>query len=218
MADFKVEDSLIRSIASPNALDAAAEIAELGLDAVLSEGLLRDLPVVGSIVSIARAGVDIRTRLLVRKLSRFVSNLGDVPIEERRKFAEELDQDSDHRERVGEHLITVLDRLDSARKAELLAKAFGAYVSGKIEYFDFLGLSGAIDHCLVHDLAMIPVSDRPRQYLDAAASRLMGSGLLEIDVVPVARAEGVANKYRKTGLARLLLRHVLPPDDDEEKG
>ena len=49
-----LEEALVSSIAKPNLTDLASELAEVGLDHFLTDGVLRDIPVLGTLVGLYR--------------------------------------------------------------------------------------------------------------------------------------------------------------------
>ena len=114
-----LSDALVESIETPEAINAASGLLEVALDALLDEGLARDIPVIGTVVALARTGAAIRDRILVKKILRFLTELGEVPERERARFGEKLRANPGHRREVGETLIGLLDRL---RNLEVLTQ------------------------------------------------------------------------------------------------
>jgi hypothetical protein len=53
--------------------DTIIDIAELGLDSVLQEGVLREVPIFGTIFSLCKTGVNIKERHLIRKTAKFIT-------------------------------------------------------------------------------------------------------------------------------------------------
>jgi hypothetical protein len=66
--DQNLEESLVRSIAKPNLTELAADLAEVGLDQLLQEGVLRDIPVLGTLVGLYRTVGIVRDRLFATKV------------------------------------------------------------------------------------------------------------------------------------------------------
>lgn len=52
--------ALVASLRSDEAIAVASQMAELAIDSQLTEGLLREVPVVGSVLAVARAGATVR--------------------------------------------------------------------------------------------------------------------------------------------------------------
>ena len=54
----------------------------MGIDAVLSEGPLKDIPVVNTVVALGKLGISINDRLLIKKLLAFLSHFQTVSAED----------------------------------------------------------------------------------------------------------------------------------------
>jgi len=144
--------SLIETIQSSEFADVAQDLAEVGLDAILTDGIFRELPIVSTIVRVTKTVLAIRDKLLLRKIYTFLRELRGVSETERERFAAEMENDSNYQRQVGENLIMLLDRLDDLDKPTLVAKVFKAYLKGDINYHQFLRFAAVIDKILVKDL------------------------------------------------------------------
>ncbi len=209
MQEDKLSESLLGMIGSSEAATVLIELGETALDAMLREGVLRDIPILGSFISVVKAGGQIRDRLFVRKLAGFLAELARVEPEERRRFIEKLGEDSKERQRVGQAVMLLLDRMDDIEKAPLLAKAFAAFVAGQIGFPDFRRLATALDRCLLPDLEVMATRADPSEYSSTVAQGLSLCGLLEVGTVPGIRAPGVDNTYVATELGKLFRQIIL---------
>lgn len=54
--------------------DSLIDIAELGLDSVLQDGVLKDVPIFGTIASLCKTGVNLRERNLIRQTAVFITS------------------------------------------------------------------------------------------------------------------------------------------------
>lgn len=103
-----------------------------GLDSVLSKGLLRDIPIVNTIVALGRLGVSINDQIFAKKLVRVLSSLSGITVEERASMVERLDKEEGFRHQVGDRLIerssTELIHMQSQRLSQ---KYFGPMHSSK---------------------------------------------------------------------------------------
>lgn len=157
--------------------EVSVDIAEIGLDTFLDEGVLREVPLIGSIVNIVRSGFSIRDKLFIRKLCTFLIPLSNIPEQEKEKFAGKLDTDPKLKRKVGDNLILLLDRLDDLEKPQFLADAFKAYIRGDISYEDFRRLSSAIDIAFIDDLGTLTSVKEHASY--DLLHRLTRAGLAE---------------------------------------
>lgn len=144
----KLEGALSLVLGSDDLQDLVADYAELGVDAFIQDGIARDVPIVNSIVAAVRFGLTVRDRQFAKKLLDFLAPVSAMPAQERREIVEQLERDPKYGRRVGEHLIEILDRIESHRKPRMLARVFRAYGTGEID--------GAMFHQLVHAVEHLP--------------------------------------------------------------
>jgi len=63
---------LINSIASNELSSGMRNLGEVALDTILQEGILRDIPVLNTIVAFYKAGVEIHHQLFLTKIINFL--------------------------------------------------------------------------------------------------------------------------------------------------
>jgi hypothetical protein len=156
------------------------ELLEVGVDSLLSEGIVRDIPVLGTIANLAKAGVAIRDRLFARKVASFLVNLQNISDEQRKNFCQKLRNDSAHQKRLGEILILLLDRLDDLEKPHLLAKIFESYVKGEVVFETFQRAALAIDIAFIGDLKQVIQFDQDEEIYELCLRNLLRSGLSQL--------------------------------------
>ena len=140
--------AIVATVKSTDLASLSQEYAEIAIDSVLSEGVLKDIPVVGTIVAIGKAGASISDRVFTRKLLRFLTSLSQVGTCERQSMIERLDREDSFRNQIGDRIIELLERVDSVAKPEMLAKAFRAYAS--------MSIDGAMLNRLNHAIHQLP--------------------------------------------------------------
>lgn len=209
MAEHDIEKSLVNVLGESPALDIAADVGEHMLDEILTNGPLKDIPFFGSLLKLWRAGSHVKDYLFARKVSKLLAPLATIPEKDRQEFVDRLNRDPKFKQRVGEHLLMVIDRLDDMGKPELVARALKAYILGRINFESFQRLTFAVDRCFITDLPHLKDTDRPASYPQVVAMNLSACGILEVATIPSIRAEGVRNQYSLTDLGRLLLDVVL---------
>ena len=150
-----LEQSLMTTLKESNLRQIFETVAELSIDSVLKEGLLREIPVVSTAVAMIRAGAAYRDRLLFKKLLLFLGELADVEPPERDNMISQLEQDPKMQRRVGENLVLLLDRLDRVEKAAMVGKAFRAYCNGAVDRQTLQRLTTAIDRILLIDVSQL---------------------------------------------------------------
>ena len=75
-----------------------------------------------------------------------------VTEEDKQIFINKLSSDEKYKQRVGENLLLLLNRVDDIRKPKLIANLFSAYVEGKIDDSHYQKLGNAIDTIRVVNL------------------------------------------------------------------
>jgi hypothetical protein len=205
-----VEVSLVQAIGSSQLPELTIDIAEAALDQFLVDGLLKDVPVLGSIVRAARLSIDINNYLFLRKLARFLLRLGEVPEATRKSFVGELHGDPGRRREVGERLMLILNRLDDISKADLLGRLFKAYVMGRLSYELFSRASTALDRASVYSLRSL------ERYYAASSTPLSEEELQDLSnagLVTVYFGTGALNDggggYKKNDLGAAFVAFAL---------
>lgn len=147
-----IDKSLTQTIISSDLQGVSTDLMESILDSTLNEGLLRDIPVLGSIVGLGKSAITIRDRIFLKKILSFLSGIGHVSDDERRKMIEKIDNNKNTKIKVGEKLIYLLDKCDDHISAEYISQFFCAYLKGKISYQDFLRGGTIIQNIFLDDL------------------------------------------------------------------
>jgi hypothetical protein len=148
----KIESSLMATIQSEDVFNIAADAAELGIDAVLEDGILKDIPFVNTVVSVAKVGLTIRDSLLINKVFKFIRALREISKEEREKMIEKLEGDPEYGIKVGIHLMEILDKMGEHRKPEMLARVFAAYAKEQIDIKTLHRLNNAIENIPFYEI------------------------------------------------------------------
>ena len=144
--------SIIETLTNSDLSSVSKDIAEIAIDGVLKDGLLKDLPIVNTLLATYKAGKSVKDNLFTRKLLRFLLGVNEISQEDREKVIRKLDSDP---KAVGEMLILSLERMDDLKKPELLAKAFRLLAENIISTNDFFGLKTIIDKIDLSDLEEI---------------------------------------------------------------
>lgn len=127
-----LEKGLLDTLKDENIENVCKDFSELAIDALLTDGILREIPVINSVVGLAKAGFSVRDRLFIEKVIRFINPLGKYSETERKEFLEALDEKE--LKKAIQSAVLYLERLDSLEKPEMLGKAFESYMKGQITF------------------------------------------------------------------------------------
>lgn len=127
-------------------IDLAADYGQTTYELLVSDDLGQHIPLIKTLLAAGKAVQSVRDSILMRKLAACLSPLAtQTRADERRKMLEQLESDPDYGRKVGEHLIEILDKVDSKRKPEMVGKVFTALALGQIDRRALQRLIEAID-------------------------------------------------------------------------
>lgn len=172
-------DSLLKTIIQSDAVEAVAEIAEVTADQLINSTLLQDIPLVGTISKLAKAGQYIQEERFAKKIKKFLLSFQDVKPKEREKFESKLNEDPEYAQEVGEKIIVTLHQLDDLHKAEIVAKMFKAHLRDEITKDVFYRLIRAIEKAFYQDLIDLPNIDQTSRNYSMIYEQLAGTGLVK---------------------------------------
>jgi len=87
--------ALIETIKSPELESLVTDFSEIAVDQLSDiDGVLKDVPIFGSIIKVIKLGFSIKDIVFLKKLSRFLWHLRDVPHGKRAELTQKLEQDS----------------------------------------------------------------------------------------------------------------------------
>lgn len=196
----------------------AGEYAELGLDALVEDGLFKDIPIVSTAVAVYRVGKSIREKHHIAKLISFLNeiNKGIADEEKRQNYREKFTSNEKFRNQELEYILILIDRYISFDKPQMLAKLYLAYLDGRIKWDEFTQYAEVIDRLLPGDI--YPGSDGLKYARNKSDSqqRLAALGLMRGTIPSPSVDDGVlsfssaALNYELTKFGRTLL-NILNP-------
>ena len=148
----KLSNSLEDTLKDSDLQNVTTELAETFSDALLNDGLLRDIPIIGTITGLTKAAINLKDRLLIKKLIYFISELKDIETEKRNRLISTIDKSENQRIKVGEKLLYIIDKCDDHITAKYIAILFSAFLKEEITYSQFLRCSAIIQKLLFQDL------------------------------------------------------------------
>lgn len=157
----------------------ATDLAEVTLDSFLKEGVLREVPFVGTVMRLYKVGSSVGDQLFLRRLGRFLQGLSDLTAEERQAFLNRLESDTKKRALINDSLLSWLSRLDDQDKAEYLSRAFKAHVLEDIDLVTLQRFALAIDRCIVPDLKVVGLMREKDLNMSPGATALAAVGFVE---------------------------------------
>jgi hypothetical protein len=141
---YNIGNALDATLKTTDLQNVAFDFAEIGLDNLLENGVLRDLPVVSFMVSLMKTGANVNDFLFLKKILGFLNPIKEVSIEKRKRLIEKIDNSKKYRIRVGEKLLYIIDSCEDFEIAYLMGELFKCFLEGIIDYESFIKTSSVL--------------------------------------------------------------------------
>ena len=158
------------------------DFAEVAVDGIMDDGVLRDLPLVGGIVGAVKFGNSINKYLCAKKIYKFLFELHTIPLEQRIKKIDEINNSKKYQSSVGEMIFELLERIESDGKPEILGRMFAAVIEEKINYRDYLKCAHIVKNFFYYDLATLKNGHEKGNIYTTFGDGLFDSGLIVIGI------------------------------------
>lgn len=203
------KDNDQKSMAISSLTSIATDLGEVALDSVLNDGIAKDIPILGSLVNLYKSGVNIKEHIFHKKIEGLIDNIANITDKELSIFNSQFDNDPEFRVRVAEHLTIIVDRIDDLEKTKYLAKAFSAFVKGKIDFEQFRRIARAIERCMIEDLKEVHNFERANDAFSEITYELAASGLIQLVQLPQVTTPMAKSMYSITEFGELFVQIVL---------
>jgi len=140
-------------------LSLSKDLGETAIDSLLDDGIFKDIPFIGTGISVVKLLKSASDRILLTKIIHFINDLNLKNQEEIDKFKEKYFKDSDHK-KIGSKVLLILERADNATKIKWLAKSLRLYVDRDIDKQQFLRISSIINSGYTEDVQKIKIFDK----------------------------------------------------------
>lgn len=167
------------------AIEVISNIAEAGLDEILQNEFLRDIPIFSTVVSIYKIGNNVHSAHLLKKYACFLDEFNCDSFENgsRNKYKQYFEEAN--RKRDIEYLLILLERFIEADKARWLAKIYEAYLDKEISWDELRVFAETLDRFLPGDYKVLREKEVFQTFggrETEALLRLTGLGLLVEDI------------------------------------
>ena len=137
--------------------DAIGDYIELGIDSFINDGILKDVPIVNTIVAVLKVGKNIHDRNLLKQTLTFINefNSNNISEEIMNEYKANIDQNPKKCEKELGRILLYLNNFIDKEKSIMLAKLFKAYVSRIIDWNEFCEYSEIINRIFLEDLLIL---------------------------------------------------------------
>lgn len=178
-----LRDSLITS-----SEDVIKDCLELGIDSFMEDGVLKDIPIVSTIVSGLKIAKNINDRNLLKQTLTFIKEFNSGNINKDNYIAYKSTIENNYQkceEELGRILILLNNFIDK-EKSIILAKLFKSYINKEIIWNEFCEYSEIINRIFIQDIyILIKIYNKEIDYngIDERfrLERLIAVGLIYVD-------------------------------------
>ncbi|MCW5200791.1 hypothetical protein VU07_03130 [Desulfobulbus sp. F4] len=178
----ELENSLYETILKSDLPFVIQNFGEVALDSLSDDGIFKSIPILGTIFAIGKIFGNVIDYFFAKKMIAFLRSLSSLSETERQQLIHRLDTDEKFSKYAGEQIIELLSRIDSDRKAVLVATALKFYVRGEIDSLQLQRINYAIDRFMLCDteefrsFCSIPVEKVAKEQA-IAATNFLSAGL-----------------------------------------
>lgn len=194
-------------------LEFVGDIGEIIIDAAINDGILKEIPVLGTLVGVGRCMKNVYDIRFAKKLIAFLIPIKDVSSEERTTAIHKWEQDENYRGKVGDTLLGMIERCDDIVKADWLSKLFYELVLKRNYSRLFMRAEKALSSLSVMDMqAFLNMpSDQYSRIDEKDCEPFIGSGLyLNPRIAEVKDGNlDLDNKYCEASEIGIWIYHVL---------
>ena len=148
---IKLPETLKETLVESDLSSIVIDGAEITIDQFLSNGIIKEIPIINTLVSIVKGTQSVGNYLFLKKMVSFLNEVKDIPIEKRRCVIQKIEESKKYRNKVGEQLLFILDHCEDNIKAENIAYWFKAFINQQINYSEFLQGASAINKITTED-------------------------------------------------------------------
>lgn len=140
-----------------NAYDIAPEYAEIAIDALFDDGVLKEIPIVRSVAVLCKLGYNIHERNLVKQTLSFLNGFrkGEIPKEKIEKHRHALDDDPKKRDTELSRALIILNNHIDQIQSKILGGFYKAFIGEEISWEKFCELAEANRRMFTDDYKLL---------------------------------------------------------------
>ena len=152
----KLVPALKETLFSPT-YEIVAEYAEIGIDILLDNEVLKEIPVVNTLSSICKIGYNIHERNLIKQTLAFIKefNSGSISPEKLTEHREKLEANSKEADKELGRVLIILGNHVEQIQSQVLGSFYAAYVNGAFSWEKFCELSEANRRMFISDYQVL---------------------------------------------------------------
>ena len=139
--------------------DIVGDYLELGIDSILENDNLKEIPIIKTFISVGKITKSIRERNLIKNLAIFINELnsGKINKEKLSRHREELRKNPKKAEKELGRILIILEQTIDNIKSSILGKLYKSYINQEIDWDIFIEFSEITNRLFVFDINILKV-------------------------------------------------------------
>lgn len=191
-------------------IDIFTDYSEIVIDNLFDgdNEILKEIPLVKSINSIIQFKNSLDEKIFIKKITKFLYSLKEIPQEKKFEMISKVDNSEVYKQKVGEKLLEILNRIESDLKPTIVGNLFKAFVEEEISYETFLRLSFIVEKSFTQDFLIIKEHDDEGNLYSEEANLIMSSELFEVGIGTWGKQSGPQAIGKVTEIGVFLVRNL----------
>lgn len=139
--------------------DIVGDYLELGIDSILENDNLKEIPIIKTFISVRKITKSIRERNLIKNLAIFINELnsGKINKEKLSRHREELRKNPKKAEKELGRILIILEQTIDNIKSSILGKLYKSYINQEIDWDIFIEFSEITNRLFMFDINILKV-------------------------------------------------------------
>lgn len=139
--------------------DIVGDYLELGIDSILENDSLNEIPIIKTFISVGKITKSIRERNLIKNLAIFINELnsGKINKEKLSRHREELRKNPKKAEKELGRILIILEQTIDNIKSSILGKLYKSYINQEINWDIFIEFSEITNRLFMFDINILKV-------------------------------------------------------------
>lgn len=139
--------------------DIVGDYLELGIDSILENDSLKEIPIIKIFISVGKITKSIRERNLIKNLVIFINELnsGKINKEKLSRHREELRKNPKKAEKELGRILIILEQTIDNIKSSILGKLYKSYINQEIDWDIFIEFSEITNRLFMFDINILKV-------------------------------------------------------------
>lgn len=137
--------------------DVISDYLEIGIDSFMNEGVLKELPIVNTIVGVLKVGKNVHDRNLLKQTLTFINefNNNQISDDKLQRYKITIETNPKRCEEELGRILLLLNNFIDKEKSVMLAKLFKAYVEKIVSWNEFCEYSEIINRLFIQDINLL---------------------------------------------------------------